>query len=160
MTDNEYDIGYYLDMISVTEKTERIIDQHKATDSAGIKSSLIELIAIYYSKPFMTANRAYARENGSKHRPHKLTAEEIDFTQPEHDVHQIAYNWRNGYVAHSDQTLRQQSIDLKYDEKGKVTGFASSSGSIAPPLCDFHLDLLNSNLKKIRTHLWSKIINT
>ena len=66
MTEDEYNVGYYLDMINVIKKTEKLIDQYHSVSTDDIKWSIMELIAIYYSKPFLKSKRSYTREDGSK----------------------------------------------------------------------------------------------
>ena len=157
MTEEEYIVGYCLDMLEVMKKTEKLIDQYNSISSEEIKWSIMELIAIYYSKPFLGSNRSYTREDGSKHRPHKLLAADIDLTKNERKVHEVAYDWRNGYIAHSDQEKRDQDVKLERNEDGKIVGFSSVSGYTGIPLLDFQLETLRSNLTKIKDHLRSKI---
>ena len=157
MNEKEYDAGYYLDMIKVMEKTEGLIEMHPSIESEKLKWPIMELISIYYSKPFMSSNRAYKREDGSKHRPHKILPEEIDFTEEERKVHDLAYDWRNGYIAHSDQEKRNQELSLKRDEDGKIVGFESVSSLEIMPIFDFHSETLKRNIDKIKNLLWSKI---
>ena len=157
MNEEEYDVGYYLDMIKVMEKTEDLIEQHPSIKSERLKWSIMELIAIYYSKPFMSSNRAYKREDGSKHRPYRIRPEDLDFTDGERRVHNLAYDWRNGYIAHSDQEKRNQDLELERDENGRIVGFAGVSSSKIMPILDLHLETLKANTAKIKSLLWSKI---
>jgi hypothetical protein len=157
MTEEEYNVGYHLDMVKVMDKTEKLIEQYHSIASEEIKWTIMELIAIYYSKPFLGSNRSYTRPDGSKHRAHKLDVEAINFNEAGKKVHDIAYDWRNGYIAHSDQQKRDQDVKLKRKEDGRIVGFESSSSYSGMPLFDFQLDTLTSNLAKIKDHLWSKI---
>lgn len=157
MTEEEYNVGYYLDMVKVMEKTEKLVEQYHSTDSEEIKWSIMELIAIYYSKPFLGSNRSYTRPDGSRHPSHRIDAADVGFDKNERKVHDVAFDWRNGYIAHSDQEKRDQEVKLKRKEDGRVIGFESSSSYSGIPLLDFQLKTLTSNLSKIKNHLWSKI---
>lgn len=157
MNKKDYDAGYYLDMLKVMEKTEGLMEQHPSIECEELKWSIMELISIYYSKPFISSNRAYKKGDESKHRPHKLLPEEITFTEKEREIHDLAYDWRNGYIAHSDQEKRNQELSLKRDKDGKIVGFESVSSSEIMPIFDFHFETLKRNIAKIKDLLWYKI---
>jgi hypothetical protein len=74
-----------------------------------------ELIAVHYTKPFLGSDRVIEQENGRKRRKHKLDPSCIDFTEKERQVHQLAVDWRNEFVAHADQRKREQDLELKRD---------------------------------------------
>lgn len=157
MTEEEYKASYYLDMINILNKAEGLMQLHESQNSEKVKSAIRELIAIYYSKPFISSNRAYTKEDGSKYRPHKLTMEEIKFSKKESKLHEIIFDWRNGYVAHSDQEKREQDFKLEKNGDGRVVGFEGMSNSSIMPLFDFNFELLKVNITKIKNFLLGRI---
>lgn len=157
MNEKEYNVGYYLNMIKVMDKTKDLIKEHPLIKSEKMKWWIMELIAIYYSKPFTSSNRAYKKENRTKHQAHKILVEDLNFTEEERKVHDLAYEWRNGCIAHSDQEKRNQQVTLEVGKDGRTVGFESLSSSKIMPLFDNHLKILKINITKIKSLLWSKI---
>ncbi|WP_269542946.1 hypothetical protein [Cerasicoccus fimbriatus] len=146
MEKEEFDLGFVLDARKVVEKTLTIIAQHRSIDRADVKDSLLELIAVYYSKPFLGSDRAYEHDRGWKH---KLDVERIGFTDSEKEIHKLVLEWRSGYVAHMDQSKRFQDVVIEKDEQGRKVGFQSLSSYDGQPLTSGHVDKVEVNLTRI-----------
>lgn len=157
MNEEEYEIAYYVHMVDVMNRTKDIIEQFESCEEGPTKRSLLELIAIYYSKPFSFSDRAYLKENGKKPKGHKTKKEEINFTDKEASLHDVVIVWRNGYIAHSDQSKVCPEIKLRRNDKGKITGMEGSRKSKDIPLLDFKIPTLKLNIQKIIDHLYGKI---
>lgn len=156
MTEEEYIKCYLFEMYELMHSTLKLVDLYETVKSTEIGQFLLELVAIYYSKPFLSSKRAYSEGDGNGKKGHKILKDEIVFTEEELRVHEIAFGWRNGYIAHSDQSIKNLKITVRRDEDGTPIGFEGSRDSNDIPLSDFHLVTLKSNIHKIISHVLSK----
>lgn len=121
----------YLELVKVMEKTEDLIGQYASVESERVQGSMAQLIVVYYSKPFIGSSGTCRAAGELRSCEHRLQVEELEFTQEERAVHDLIYDRRRRHLADSDRKME--------------------------PISDAYVDLLSSNVSKIKGHLQAKI---
>ncbi len=110
-----FDAVYINEALHTISHTQLLIVRYNSINDCGIKSSLLELISVYYGKLFLGSKKAY---KCSKKYKHRLDIDQVDLNSSELLMHHKMRYWRDKVVAHLDQ-----------DELNITKGFALDSAS-------------------------------